>query len=258
MKNYKKGQKIGVNNLVFVKEEDSIVKPLSKNSKYNYKERMVVVICPFCSKEFSTRLRNLTRKDSSVQSCQECAKKIRMEKFSSCGAESALDLVGTRFGKLVVLDKTNKRKKRSVVWHCQCDCGNECEVSSVDLQRGHKLSCGCIKSKGELRISDLLTDMNIEYETEKIFTNCRNPKTNQQLRFDFYLPDYNCCIEYDGEQHFKYSNKGWNTQNNFEQTKYRDLIKENFCKTNNIHLIRIPYTEYDNLNTSYLQKLLFK
>lgn len=169
MKKYTKGQKIGVNNLVFVREEDPVVKPCSKNnSKYSYKERMVVVICPLCKKEFSTQLRSLTRKDSSVRTCQECAKKNNIKVFSDCGAESALDLTNMKFGKLTILNKTNKRKKRSVVWHCRCSCGNYCEVSSVDLQRGHKLSCGCIKSKGELLISEILFTMKINYETKKL------------------------------------------------------------------------------------------
>lgn len=58
----------------------------------------------------------------------------------------ALDLTGQRFGRLTVLYKTDKRKNGSVVWHCICDCGNECDVSAGQLTRTTKptRSCGCL------------------------------------------------------------------------------------------------------------------
>lgn len=61
-------------------------------------------------------------------------------------------------------------------------------------------------SKGEQLIYDILIENNLVFEQQKTFNNCINPKTNKKLRFDFYLPDYNCCIEYDGEQHYYFSN----------------------------------------------------
>ena len=58
------------------------------------------------------------------------------------------------------------------------------------------------------------------------------------LPFDFYLPKYNTCIEYDGEGHYKviYSQEG------YERTKFTDKLKTKYCKKNGIKLIRIPYT----------------
>ena len=77
------------------------------------------------------------------------------------------------------------------------------------LRAGGVISCGCFKSsKGELKISKALKKLKINYENQKSFNNCRNPETNRKLFFDFYLPDYNCCIEYDGEQHFIANDKG--------------------------------------------------
>lgn len=65
------------------------------------------------------------------------------------------------------------------------------------------------------------------------------------LPFDFYLPEYNLCIEYDGEQHFKpvdFANKGreW-ADKQFEIRRTCDEIKTEYCKKNNIKLLRIPY-----------------
>jgi len=58
----------------------------------------------------------------------------------------ALDLTNQRFGKLTVLYKTDKRKNGSIVWHCKCDCGNECDISAGNLTRTNKptKSCGCL------------------------------------------------------------------------------------------------------------------
>lgn len=71
--------------------------------------------------------------------------------------------------------------------------------------------------------------------------------------FDFYLPDYNILIEYDGEQHFKpvdFASKGleWATKI-FEYNQIKDKIKNDYCKDNNIRLIRIPYWDFDNIET---------
>ena len=168
------------------------------------------------------------------------------------------DLTGKRFGKLIALYPTNKRKSGNIVWHCRCDCGNTVDVSSGELTRktrnGTK-SCGCITSRGEEKIVEILNELGIKYEKEKKFKDCINPKTDYPLRFDFFLPDYNCCIEYDGGQHYEAIDY-FGGKNTLTDVQYRDNIKNNFCKENNIQLIRIPYTEYDKINNDFILKLL--
>lgn len=61
----------------------------------------------------------------------------------SCGCSQLWDLTGKRFGKLVVLRKTEKRRRGSVLWLCQCDCGNICEKPTGELNSGFATSCGC-------------------------------------------------------------------------------------------------------------------
>jgi very-short-patch-repair endonuclease len=70
----------------------------------------------------------------------------------------------------------------------------------------------------------------------------------KKLKFDFYLPNYNLCIEYDGRQHFEPIDF-FGGEKNFEIIKKRDKIKNEYCLNNNIHLIRIPYNEYKNINS---------
>lgn len=65
------------------------------------------------------------------------------------------------------------------------------------------------------------------------------------MRFDFYINEDNYLIEYDGEQHFKDTNGFFKTT--LEEIQKRDIFKNQWCKENNIPLIRIPYTRYDDL-----------
>ncbi len=56
------------------------------------------------------------------------------------------DLTGQRFGRLTALYPTDKRSSSGgKVWHCRCDCGNECDVAASSLKNGHTKSCGCLR-----------------------------------------------------------------------------------------------------------------
>lgn len=102
----------------------------------------------------------------------------------------------------------------------------------------------CNQPKGEKIINRLLKEYNINFETQKTFDKCKNKRN---LKFDFYLPDYNICIEYDGEQHYK-SIKYFGGEKGFSIIQKRDKIKNDFCKNHNIRLIRIKYNEnIDNI-----------
>ena len=173
---------------------------------------------------------------------------IQREKVKQNNESSILDLTNQKIGKLLVTKKTQNRHNGHVVWECLCDCGNVCFVSSQYLRNEDTTSCGCIVSKGEQKIIDLLNQHNIKFEPQKTFDSCRFPDTNALARFDFYLTDYNILVEYDGQQHFYYQNgSGWNNEDKFKKTKMHDEFKNCWCKQNNIKLIRIPYTEYSNL-----------
>lgn len=182
-----------------------------------------------------------------------------IQKAKSCGCirkkvePHYKDHTGERYGKLTLMYITDKRNSQHrPYWHCKCDCGNEIDVVITDLISGHTTSCGCNNSKGEMIISQILRDNNIPFEKEKKFESCRFEDTNQQARFDFYLPNNNYLIEFDGIQHFKYSDSGWDTKETFERTQKRDKFKNKWCKEHNIPLIRIPYTKLKTLTLNDL------
>jgi len=106
----------------------------------------------------------------------------------------------------------------------------------------HLVGQGCPKcnlSKGELKIIAFLNKNDIKYINQYQFDNCKNIF---KLSFDFYLPELNILIEFDGEQHFR-SVKYFGGVNDFDKRKKRDQIKIDFAKNNNIQLIRIKYNE---------------
>lgn len=162
-----------------------------------------------------------------------------------------IDLTGQVFGLLTVLKEVPERSKdRQVQWLCQCECGNTTIVRSADLRSGNTKSCGCHRTQsfGEDKIKSLLKSANITFETEKTFDNCRFPDTNRLARFDFYLPENNLLIEYDGQQHFIQGKGLFDNQQKFEETQKRDSYKNKWCEENHIQLKRIPYTKLDTLN----------
>lgn len=121
-----------------------------------------------------------------------------------------------------------------------------CPIHGVFKQTPHHHLSGegcpkCVNSKGENEIRRFLEYNNIKYEQQKKFKNCRDKKS---LPFDFYLPEYNMCIEYQGEQHFRPYNK-FGGEAGLEKLKKHDAIKKEFClKEENPDLLEIKYNDF--------------
>ena len=101
----------------------------------------------------------------------------------------------------------------------------------------------CNSSKGEKLVENLLISLNITYVKQYSFAKCRN---KFPLKFDFWLPDYNMCIEYQGKQHYEpvQFSKGHTTYlEDFERGKINDQIKQDYCANNNITLIEVPHDQ---------------
>jgi len=112
----------------------------------------------------------------------------------------------------------------------------------------------CKESKGEHKICQWLNYHNIVYNREFKFDKC---KYKSRLPFDFYIPSLNMCIEYDGEHHFK-EIKHFGGKHKFIITQLKDSIKTKYCTDNNITLLRIPYTEFDNIDKILQENIKLK
>ena len=214
-------------------------------SPHKGKEAWWICKCE-CGNVKSVRGSDLRRgrtKSCGCLSIEQAKKNIKMAQLVSYKA----DLTNKKFGKLTAIEPTDKKNKQGyVIWKCRCECGNICEGSTNNLKKGHKLSCGCLTSKGEQIISSLLKENNVQFETQKTFETCRFPDTNYLARFDFYI-DNRYLLEFDGIQHFEYTNKDWNTEEHYLKVKQHDEYKNKWCLENNIPLIRISYLEINNL-----------
>ena len=191
------------------------------------------------------------------------ASSLRGGNTKSCGClqhdHPFNDLTGRRFGKLTVagIDTYKTSQSYGITWVCECDCGNITSVQSSHLVSGSVHSCGCSTSSlGSLTIREYLDKHDIQYCTEYWFDDLRSDK-DMPLRFDFYIPAYNICIEYDGRQHFE-PIEYFGGVSSFERVQLHDAMKNKYCHDNNIGLLRISYlTSHDdipNLLDKYIQE----
>lgn len=129
----------------------------------------------------------------------------------------------------------------------RCRCGNEYTTSLVNFLKHNVIqcySCSCKESSGESIVRSYLDDHQIGYIPQKRFKDCRDIKP---LPFDFFLPAYNICIEFDGKQHFE-DLEGFT---DLDTVQRHDGIKTQYCIDHGIKLIRIPY--YDGY---YIDQIL--
>ena len=153
---------------------------------------------------------------------------------------------------LEIIESAGTRGNHSYV-KCKCDCGNIVNIRVEHLKSNHHgrtISCGCAsKSSGEIKITQILEKANIDFQSQY-----RIKAFSLSSPFDFAIfKDEKLLglIEYDGEQHFE-SVDFFGGEEQLKLQRERDERKNKWCKENNIRLIRIPYTEYDNLTLEYL------
>lgn len=207
---------------------------------------------------------------SVVWRCQcECGKEcfisaasLRSGRTKSCGClkqesdkkpkGNVIDLIGQKFGHLTVISRNGSDQRGEALWECECDCSNHTHliVLGSNLRTGHTQSCGCERrSKGELAVEKILKENNIQFIQEYKAFQFANKKW---ASFDFYVNN-KYFIEYDGETHYLSNLHGWHTLEQLNSQQERDIIKNQWCKDNNIPLIRIPYTHLKDLCLEDLQ-----
>jgi len=152
-------------------------------------------------------------------------------RVSSCG--------GTLLNKKEYI---NSQKKNLKIICSEC---GDVFVTSLSkfMQHGGQVcpTCSPKESMGERKIRHFLENSSIYFEQEKCFTDCRDKRP---LPFDFYIPDFSIVIEYHGKQHYS---RNTHLRSTLEQIQKHDSIKNKYCESNKIKLIRIPYWDYRNI-----------
>lgn len=143
-----------------------------------------------------------------------------------------------------------------------CSCGRDFTVDTTHFIGG-KFQCNeCrVKQSNIAKLVEIyLIEKNLSYQKEKVFKDCKNKKP---LPFDFYLTDYNACIEVDGIGHYRpvaFNGDKEKAEEIFIQRKNNDEIKNKYCKNNNIPLLRLPFwiierKEYHDYINNFLSSL---
>lgn len=133
-----------------------------------------------------------------------------------------------------LVEYVNKNVKVKII----CNIHGQFEQRPSD----HLSGCGCPicrESKGEKKIRNYLISKNIKFIPQHRFDDCKN---TLPLPFDFYLPEHNTCIEYNGIQHYKPVDKFGGEESFIIQQKC-DKIKKDFCCINSINLIIIKFDD---------------
>lgn len=167
--------------------------------------------------------------------CRQCLKEKISDKNSNSHNEYISKLSNIN-SNIVVLEEYLGTEIK--IQHKCKVCGHEWKVKPGNILAG-KGCPKCNESHGEKNISNYLNTNNIFYISQYTFDDC---KDKRKLPFDFYIPELNICIEYDGEQHFKAVDH-FGGEEGLKIRQFHDQIKTNYCKHNNIPLIRIKYDE---------------
>lgn len=145
-------------------------------------------------------------------------------------------------------------------YRCKCECDSPCDdqlftVRADRITAGIEYKPGCQKSIGEARIEEILRDLHISYTAQATFDTLINPKTGKKLLCDFYLPDKNMVIEFDGRQHYQESPQ-WGGKTRVVESMYYDGIKNDWCAQHGITMVRIPYCYRDDLSAAFLDNVI--
>lgn len=207
------------------------------NQEYKNNSTKIKVKHKICNNTFEITPTNLL----AGKGCPFCNKK---KKYNTESYQKAL---GENY-KVLSEYKTNKdpitiQHKCGYIWTARAvDILHPSNKEKINIER-----CPFCNSKslGEKKIREYLIKNNISFEEQYKFPDC---KYKRALSFDFKINFNNSfiLIEYDGRQHFD-GNEFNHDKDNLKLQQKRDNIKNNYCKNNNIKLVRIKYTDYNNI-----------
>lgn len=226
-----------------------------------------------CRQKYLPTHQKMNRENFICKNCGNAFEGVKSAERVFCSVECFQDYQKNKKDYSAIKIRSKEKGKKSfydnkIYWHpniqvlgeyeamrkkIECKCiehNNIFEMYPVDILRGENGCKECYNSVGENLIASCLDDNNILYERQKTFDDC---KYKNVLRFDFYIESMNIIIEYDGEQHFKPVTYGGLSEeealHEYNLTRIRDKIKNEYCKKKGIELIRIPYYERKTIPT---------
>ena len=231
----KRGKQRRSNTEEFVKKAIQIHGNIYNYSKVNYitSNEKVEIICPIHGSFWQTPSKHLCGRR-----CPKCFGTHR--KTTDEFIKEAMQIHGNRYDYSETVYGKNINDPVKII----------CKIHGPFWQTPvHHINskCGCPKcnrSHGETFLADYFDNNNIKYEENFIVSVPIEIRPTGIIKIDFYLPEYNTFIEYNGKQHY-IMQEGFGGQLKFDKQVIRDEYLRRYCKENNINLIEIPYTEKD-------------
>lgn len=210
------------------------------------KRKNLIIKCGSCNNIFLSSLNDIIKGGGR---CSDCAVKAQSSRRLSV---SQVEQIVNNINNNILLNKNDYINSTTHNLRVKCGSCGEVFVSNLSLIR-KSVTGGCKKcspsSIGEEIIAKILDDYIIKYTRQEDFDGDCHDKNG--MPFDFYLPDYNLCIEFDGIHHYEpiYGEEP------FKIRKLHDAMKDWYCRWNNINLLRIPYWEQDNIHQILINEL---
>lgn len=212
-------------------------------SKVEYKNNYtkVCIICPKHGEFYQTPSNHLEGRG-----CPYCRNEdisFRRANSYEVFVSKSRDVHGDKYSYPIEHYKTGRHVKIGII----------CPIHGLFFQRpsAHLYGQGCPycnESKGEKKVAEWLDNRNIKYERQYRINLPISLFSTNRLWVDFYLPDYNTFIEYNGPQHYRRYEFWHKTEDEFRDQQARDQKLREFCKSQKIQLIEIPYTKMDKID----------
>lgn len=236
-----------------------------RNINTHNKKRLVLTIkCRQCGNRYDIRYDTI-RHQLYKGLCTKCAhyesqnyKRLEVldvvKRFNEEGFKvlTPIEKIKPRGNKTIYFTTVDIQNKYGDVYSTNCN--NFCsridyyrELSNCD-SKNEKLKN---ESRLEYKVRKFLQENNVPYKQQFRYSDCRGKK--YPLPFDFalyYEQDNRLLIEVDGEQHFNIHDKFWS-----KEVEKHDRIKNYYCESHNIPLLRLSYKDIDNQNEIYKEKI---
>lgn len=234
----------------FVDEVNKLYnKTLTILTQYKNAQDKILVKCNICEHIWNVKPSHLIHSNSK---CPKCSQKAKTETQLKTHETFILQMNEIHNGCYEIIGKYITAKTKVEIF-CK-KCNNTWSAIPNSLLSG--FGCPfCKSSKGEKKIKNFLEDNHISYLPNYRIKKC---KAKMALPFDFAIFDKEkllMLIEYDGMQHFK-PIEWFGGKDKFEIQKKYDNIKNDYCKTNGIYLLRINYLQFKNIEEILTEKLL--
>lgn len=209
------------------------------SKEYKNIDEKIKIKCK-CGDEFETTFYKFTKRNK--KQCNKCGRKNTALKTAISKDEivKMLDIDGYKF-------LGNKLEGKDQRIYIQCNKNHEPYWVNISKYKSTGRRCpGCQNSKGEKKVKEILSKLGEIHKKEYTFSDLIGIGGGL-LRFDFAVFDsrenLKCLIEYDGEMHFEETG----IKNDLKRQKIHDSLKNEYCKKNNINLIRIPYWDFERI-----------